>query len=158
MSSLYDFSRYISQLTREKKYNDALKFFKENKSNFSNEQIGNNEYLISDILSCLRHVDYFDAGFRFLSIYGIEINNEAKERILTAYGWLLWSKYKSENNNNNDHFENENNYFEEDETDEPLVNFHYNKTELIIKIEELIPLLYEKNSDFSRNLISILII
>lgn len=156
MSSLYDFSRHISQLTREKKYNDALKFFKENKTDFSKEQIGNNEYLISDILSCLRHTNYFDAGFQFLSIYGIEINNEAKERLLIAYGWLLWSKYKAENTNNNDWIDNEVNYFEEDEIVEPQANFNYNKTELIKKIEELIPLLYEKNSDFSRNLISFL--
>jgi len=156
MSSLFDFSRHISQLAREKKHNDALKFFKDNKTDFSNEQIGNNEYLVSDILKCLRNTNYFDAGFQFLNIYGIEINNETKERVLTSYGWLLWSKYKSENTNTNDHFENEINYFEDDETDEPQTNFHYNKTEIILKIEELIPLLYEKNTDFSKNLISFL--
>ncbi len=156
MSSLFDFSRHISQLAKEKKYNDALKFFKDNKTDFSNEQIGNNEYLVSDILKCLRNTNYFDAGFQFLNIYGIEINNETKERVLTSYGWLLWSKYKSENTNTNDHVETEINHFEDDETDEPVTNFHYNKTELILKIEELIPLLYEKNTDFSKNLISFL--
>ena len=156
MSSLFDFSRQISQLSKEKRYNDALKFFKDNKTEFTNEQICNNEYLVSDILKCLRNTNHFDAGFKFLKIYGIEINSETKERILTSYGWLLWSKYKSENTNTNEHFENETNYFEDDEINEPQTNFNYNKTEIILKIEELIPLLYEKNTDFSKNLISFL--
>ena len=156
MSSIFDLSRHISQLVREKKYNDALKYFKENKTIYSKEQIGNNEYLISDIISCLRKTNYFDAGFKFLSIYDIKISSDTKERILTAYGWLLWSKYKAENNNISENFNNEINQFDEDEENVPQGNFHYNKTELILKIEELIPLLYQANSDFSKTLISFL--
>ena len=90
------------------------------------------------------------------SIYDIKINSDTKERILNAYGWLLWSKYKAENNNNSENFNNEINQFDEDDENVPQGNFHYNKTELILKIEELIPLLYQANSDFSKNLISFL--
>jgi len=102
MASIFDLSRHISQLKREKKYNEALEFFKENKSDFTNEQISKNEYLISDMVACLRYTSHYDAGFKFLSIYDIEINSETNERILNSYGWLLWSKYKSENSNVND--------------------------------------------------------
>ncbi|AMC10280.1 hypothetical protein Lupro_02980 [Lutibacter profundi] len=153
MASLYDFSRHIADLKREKKYADALSFFKENKADFSNEQIANNEYLISDIISCLRYTNYFDAGFQFLKIYNIQINSDTKERILNAYGWLLWSKYKSENSTVSD-IEEEHHFFEDDEEVNQEDNFHYDKSELIERIETLIPLLLELNNDFSKTLIS----
>lgn len=153
MASIFDLSRHISQLKREKKYNDALLFFKENKSDFTKEQISNNEYLISDMVACLRYTNHFDAGFKFLNIYGIEINSETKERVLNSYGWLLWSKYKSENSNVND-TENENDFFEEDEETLDNNNLHYDKNELIQRIEVLIPILLSINNDFTKTLTS----
>ena len=153
MASIFDLSRHISQLKREKKYNEALEFFKENKSDFTNEQISKNEYLISDMVACLRYTSHYDAGFKFLSIYDIEINSETNERILNSYGWLLWSKYKSENSNVNDS-ENENEYFEEDEETLDNSNFHYDKNELIQRIEILIPILLSINNDYSKTLTS----
>lgn len=153
MASIFDLSRHISQLKREKKYNEALEFFKENKSDFTNEQISKNEYLISDMVACLRYTSHYDAGFKFLSIYDIEINSETNERILNSYGWLLWSKYKSENSNVNDS-ENENDYFEEDEETLDNSNFHYDKNELIQRIEILIPILLSINNDYSKTLTS----
>lgn len=153
MASIFDLSRHISQLKRDKKYNDALLFFKENKSDFTKEQISNNEYLISDMVACLRYTNHYDAGFKFLNIYGIEISSETNDRILTSYGWLLWSKYKSENSN----FENaviENDYFDEDEETIDNSNFHYDKNELIQRIEILIPILLSSNNDFSKTLTS----
>jgi len=153
MASLYDFSRHIAELKRDKKYSDALSFFKENKSDFSNEQIANNEYLISDIISCLRYTNYFDAGFQFLNIYNIQINSDTKERILNAYGWLLWSKYKAENSTVSD-TEEEHHFFEDEDEVNQEDNFHYDKSELIERIETLIPLLLELNNDFSKTLIS----
>jgi tetratricopeptide (TPR) repeat protein len=153
MASIFDLSRHISQLKREKKYNEALEFFKENKSDFTNEQISKNEYLISDMVACLRYTSHYDAGFKFLSIYDIEINSETNERILNSYGWLLWSKYKSENSNVNDS-ENENDYFEEDEETLVNSNFHYDKNELIQRIEVLIPILLSINNDYSKTLTS----
>lgn len=153
MASIFDLSRHISQLKREKKYNEALVFFKENKSDFTNEQISKNEYLISDMVACLRYTSHYDAGFKFLSIYDIEINSETNEWILNSYGWLLWSKYKSENSNVNDS-ENENDYFEEDEETLDNSNFHYDKNELIQRIEVLIPILLSINNDYSKTLTS----
>src|SRR5690554_4230530 len=101
MTSIFDFSKYISQLKREKKYGGALLFFKEHRLEFKKKENSNNEFLISDIITCLKYTNQFDAGIKFLNYYGIEINSETKERILTSYGWLLWSKYRTENSNEN---------------------------------------------------------
>lgn len=151
--TLFDFSRHIADLKKDKKFAEALSYFKENKTSFKKEQLSNNEYIVSDIISCLRYTNQFDAGFQFLKIYEIEIVNSQKERILTAYGWLLWSKYKAENDNVNS-FEDENQFFDEDEEDFQQQNFHYDKNELIERIETLIPILLLLNSDFSKTLVS----
>lgn len=153
MASLYDFSRHIVDLKKEKKFSEALSYYKENKTNFSKEQISNNEYIVSDIISCLRYTNQFDAGFQFLKIYDIKIENSQKERILTAYGWLLWSKFKAENDNSSS-FDDETQFFEEDEEDFQQQNFHYDKNELIERIEILITILLQLNSDFSKTLVS----
>ena len=153
MASLFDFSRHIADLKKQKRYSDALSYFKENKTSFSKEQLSNNEYIVSDIISCLRYTNQLDAGFQFLKIYDIKIDDSQKERILTAYGWLLWSKYKAENENASN-FDDEMQFFDEDEDDFQQQNFHYDKNELIERIETLIPILLGLNSDFSKTLVS----
>lgn len=153
MASLFDFSRQIADLKKAKKYSEALSYFKENKTSFSKEQLSNNEYIVSDLISCLRYTNQFDAGFQFLNIYEIKIDDSQKERILTAYGWLLWSKYKAENENASN-FDDETQFFDEDEEDFQQQNFHYDKGELIERIETLIPILLGLNSDFSKTLVS----
>lgn len=153
MASLFDFSRQIADLKKEKRYSEALSHFKENKANFSKEQLSNNEYVVSDIISCLRYTNQFDAGFQFLKIFDIKIDDSQKERILTAYGWLLWSKYKAENENTSNS-DDETQFFDEDEDDFQEQNFHYDKNELIERIETLIPILLGLNSDFSKTLVS----
>lgn len=153
MASLFDFSRQIANLKKEKRYSDALSHFKENKANFTKEQLSDNEFVVSDIISCLRYTDQFDAGFQFLKIYDIKIDDYQKERILTAYGWLLWSKYKAENVNTS-YSVDETQFFDEDENDSQEQNFHYDKNELIERIEVLIPILLGLNSDFSKTLVS----
>lgn len=153
MASMFDFSRHIADLKKEKKYSDALSYFKENKTSFSKEQLSNNEYIVSDIISCLRYTNQFDAGFQFLKIYDIKIDNSQKERILSAYGWLLWSKYKAENDNAINSVD-ETQFFDEDEDDFQQQNFHYDKNELLESIETLFPILLGLNSDFSKTLVS----
>jgi DNA-binding XRE family transcriptional regulator len=153
VSSVFDFSRHIRKLASEKKYQDALSYFKAYKNQFNHNAIASNEYLVSDMLSCLRHSNYLDAGFTFLKIYNVEINSNTKERILTAYGWLLWSKYKSDNLNQNN--TEESNYsFEDEEEFSTDDNVHYEKNELIEKIELLLPLLLSINNNFSKTLVS----
>ena len=151
MSSIFDFSKHIRKLTSEKKYQDALSYFKDNKSQFNDIVISGNEYLVSDMLSCLRNTNYFDAGFKFLQIYRINIDSETKERILTAYGWLLWSKYKADNSNQNEKAE-DTHHFDNEEEYAPDDNYQYEKNDLIERIESLLPILLSINSDFIKTL------
>lgn len=149
--NLFDFSRQIGQLKKDKKYQEALAYFKENKGNFPKEQIAGNEYLISDMLTCLRKSSFFEAGFKFLKMYGIEVNGSTKERILSSYGWLLWSQYKAENQLNS---QEEEYHFEDEEEDTEAQDFHYSKTELLQKIEKAILYLIATKNDFNQTLIS----
>ncbi|PTS98564.1 hypothetical protein DBR27_14365, partial [Flavobacterium sp. HMWF030] len=71
MPTLFEFSQQIATLKKEKKFAEALLYFRENKNSFTKDQIANNVYIISDMISCLRHANHLDAGFQFLSIYGI---------------------------------------------------------------------------------------
>ena len=153
MVTLFDFSRQIADFKKAKKYYEALSYFKENKTGFPKEQITNNEYIISDIISCLRSIKKIDAGFQFLKVYEVKINKNQKERILTAYGWLLWSKYKAENENVNN-FDDEMQFFDEDEDNFQQQEFQYEKNEFIERIENLIPILLGLKSDFSKTLVS----
>lgn len=153
MISLFDFNRHISDLKKEKRYSEALSYFKENKLNFSKEDLSKNEYIVSDIISCLRYTNQFDAGFQFLKVYNIQITEGQKERILTAYGWLLWSKYKAETTNSNN-IDDQEQFFIEDKDHFHEQNDYYDKNELIEKIETLIPILLELKSDFSKTLAS----
>jgi tetratricopeptide (TPR) repeat protein len=153
MPTIFEFSQQIALFRKEKKFPEVLTYFRENKGNFTKVQIRNNEYIVSDMISCLRYSNNLDAGFQFLNIYGITINEEQKERILSAYGWLLWAKYKSENEIKG-HSETEDNYFDSDDEETDVENFELNKSELLEKIETLIPILNSLNSDFIKTLSS----
>lgn len=69
MATLFEFSQAISKLNKEGKFNDALKYFKENKEEFSPELIGNNKYIVSEIISALIETNHHDAIFDFLRQY-----------------------------------------------------------------------------------------
>jgi tetratricopeptide (TPR) repeat protein len=96
-NAIFEFSQSILKLNKEKKYAEALQLFKENKINFTNNEIKQNAFLISAIVSALRHTNNIEQAFKFLEIYNVEINSNSPEIILSAYGWLLYDKYKSEN-------------------------------------------------------------
>lgn len=153
MLTLFDFSQELKKLVKEKKYKEALSYFKENKPSFTNEQISGNEYIVSDMTAALRHTNNFDNAFKFLEIYKVIINNQTKERVLIAYGWLLFSKLKSENL----HQENsqiESDIFEEDELMESVANHKYDKSETIERIEKFIPIILNINSDYAHSVFS----
>ena len=153
MPTLFEFSQQIATLKKEKKFPEALSYFRENKNSFTKEQIASNLYIISDMISCLRHTNHLDAGFQFLSIYGIEINSDQKERILSAYGWLLWAKYKAENGING-HSAIEEDFFDEEDEEIGNQNFNLDKSELLLNVETLIPILNSLNNDFTKTLSS----
>lgn len=153
MPTLFEFSQQIATFKKEKKFSDALSYFRENKSSFTKEQIGNNEYIVSDMISCLRYANHLDAGFQFLSIYGVVINEQQKERVLSAYGWLLWAKYKAENENNG-HTASEDDFFDGEDEETEIEDFDFDKSELLEKVETLIPILNSFSSDFTKTLSS----
>ena len=151
--SIIEFSQAILKLNKEKKYADSLKFFKENKGQFSEEQIAGNLYLIAGMITALRHTNNFDNAFKFLNHYKLSIDYNTKEIVLNAYGWLLFSKFKAENLlNDNQHIESD--IFEDDETTEHNGDFHFNKSEIIQLIENFIPLSLGFNNEFAYSVLS----
>ena len=64
-----EFSRAILNLNKEKKYSDALKYFKANKAQYTETQIAANAYLVSAMLTALRHTNNCDSAFKFLEFY-----------------------------------------------------------------------------------------
>ncbi len=152
MPTLFDLSQAIRKLVKEKKYADALTYFTENKAQFKDEQIGGNEYLVSAMLTALRYTNSFDNAFKFLDHYKITIAETTKEIVLNSYGWLLYSKFKAENLPDNHHRETD--IFEEDELPDGGENFHFNKSEIVERIEKLFPLILKFNNEFAYSVFS----
>lgn len=151
--SIIEFSQAVIKLNKEKKYAEALKFFKENKGQFSEEQIAGNVYLTAGMITALRHTNNFDNAFKFLNHYKLTIDYNTKEIVLNAYGWLLYSKFKAENLlTDNQHLETE--IFEDEETVEDTGNYHFNKSEIIQLIESFIPLSLCFDNEFAYSVLS----
>lgn len=152
MASLFDFSQAISKLNKEKRFTDSLEYFKKNKVHFESEQIASNDYIISAMLTALRQTGNFDFAFKFLEFYKITIDEKTKEIILSAYGWILYSKFKAENQLNESH-QIENEIFDDEEID-TTGNHHYTKSDIIHKIEYFLPLILKVNNEFAYSVVS----
>jgi len=74
MASLYDFSQAISKLNKEKKFAEALRYFKEGKSEFSSEQIRSNKYIISGIVTALIETKNYVSIFTFIERYNVVLD------------------------------------------------------------------------------------
>lgn len=154
MSTIYDFSRQIKEYCKAKNYTQALEYFKANKVNFDKKVIAGNQYLIGDILACLRHTNHFDAGFQFLNNYEVEIDDLTPEVILNAYAWLLYDNFKFENNGTTID-EHEDFIFDISEEDTAAI-LKTDKSELILKIEDVIQLLVVYDSIYSKSVLEFL--
>lgn len=64
--TLFEFSQAIRNLNREEKFHETLKFFRENKTSFSPEQIGSNKYIVNEMVSALIETNNHDAIFAFI--------------------------------------------------------------------------------------------
>lgn len=64
--TLFDFSQSIKRLNREQQYAAALSFFKENKTAFQPEQIGQNKYIVYEMISALIETNNYDVIFAFI--------------------------------------------------------------------------------------------
>ena len=71
MASLFDFSQAISKLNKEKKFSEALRYFKDGKSEFTPEQIGLNKYIVYEMISALIEKNYYDVIFTFIERHNV---------------------------------------------------------------------------------------
>ena len=71
MASLFDFSQAISKLNKETKFAETLKYFKENKSGFTAEQIGLNKYIVYEMISALIETNHYDVIFTFIEQHNV---------------------------------------------------------------------------------------
>ena len=94
--TIFDLSSKIRQLNKEEKYQEALQLFKEQKETFTKEQIRDNIYLVTAMLSALRHAGHLEAALKFLEIYSIPITIETDTYLLGTYGWIVYSLLKKE--------------------------------------------------------------
>ena len=74
MATLYDFSRTIAAFNKEKKFADALNYFKEFKVDFTAAQIGSNKYIVNDIITALIETNHFDVIFTFIEQYNVVLD------------------------------------------------------------------------------------
>ncbi|NLO20109.1 MAG: hypothetical protein GX121_09625 [Ignavibacteria bacterium] len=155
MAPLFAFSQAINKLNNEKKFSDSLQYFRENKAQFTTKQIASNDYLISSMITALRKTGNIGNAFKFLEAYNITIDEKTKERTLTAYGWLLYSKFKAENLlNESDQIEND--IIDDDEEIDTTSNQHYTVSDTIQKIKDFLPLILKINNVFSYSVVSYL--
>jgi len=154
MSTIYDFSRQIKEYCKAKNYVQALEYFKANKVNFEKKVISGNQFLIGDILACLRHTNHFDAGFQFLHNYEVEIDDQTPEVILNAYAWLLYDNFKFENNGTK--IDEPEDFIFEMSEENTNVDLKTDKSELISKIEAAMQLLVAYDSIYSKNVLEFL--
>jgi len=129
-----NFLEFINEIDRLKKSNQfqiALEFFKQNKEQFTKEQIRSNQFLISNIIACLRKTNQSNFVNRFLGTYDIAINEQINSKILTQYGWAIYDILKIAVNNNN-----------------------YNKANILNLLRTPIYLLSVNISDFTSSIIS----
>jgi len=151
MPTLYEFSRAISTLVNQKDYQEAINHFKNNQHNFTADQISSNEYLISNMLTAFRKGGDPNRGFVFLDFYNINVDNNTSERVLTSYGWLLYSKLKLDLSDNH--------LFDDPVLDdeEPHSEFEHsydNQPEITQKILDFIPIIVKFSGEYSRNVLS----
>lgn len=86
----YEFSKNIRTYIAAKDYASALTYFKANKQTIAADEITQNEYLVADMLTALRGIKAYKAGFEFLKTYNIAISNNTALRVINSYGWLLY--------------------------------------------------------------------
>lgn len=66
MSTLFAFSQHLKMLNNEQKYSEALLHFKSQKSSFTPNEIGNNKFIVNEMLVALLETGNYEALFSFL--------------------------------------------------------------------------------------------
>ena len=61
--------------------------------------VRNDEYIVTGVLDVLKKSKRFEWAFNFLKMINLELSEATADRVLNAYGWLLYSKLKAESEN-----------------------------------------------------------
>lgn len=97
--TLFDFSRNIKTLNGEKKFSEALRYFKDNKVGFTNEQIGLNKYLVYEMLTALIESNLYDVIFNFINNYNVVLDPKNFSYLLKKFkgrpsvNWSVVNKF-----------------------------------------------------------------
>lgn len=151
--TVFECSQKIFTLNKEGKHNEALSFFNQNMRLFEDNEIASNEYLISAMLSAFRKTDNLESAFNLLDRYDITIDAKSKGILINSYGWLLYSQYKVENQQD-ENYPLEHNIVD-DEDNCPSGNCAVRPTSVIgHKIEQFLPLALSQNNEFGYSVFS----
>jgi hypothetical protein len=131
MNNFNQFANQIIEYKKSNQFQQALELFKNEKSNYSHEQIANNKYLVAAIIACLRKTNQYKYVNNFLNTYNIQINENTDDIILNVYGWSIYDICKDE-----------------------VEHEHFNKGNLLSLISYPIHLIASKKSNFSYAVIS----
>lgn len=72
--TLFEFSQSISKLNKEKNFTESLKFFKDNKTAFTPQQIGLNKFVVYEMISALIETNRYDLIFTFIEQHNIVLD------------------------------------------------------------------------------------
>lgn len=72
--TLFEFSQSISKLNKEKNFTESLKFFKQNKTEFTPTQIGLNKFVVYEIISALIETNRYDVIFTFIEQHNVVLD------------------------------------------------------------------------------------
>ena len=66
MATLFEFSQTLSKFNKENNSSATLKFFKENKEEFTTDQIASNRYIVYEMIYALIETNHHAAIFDFI--------------------------------------------------------------------------------------------
>lgn len=99
MTSLFDFSKAISKLNKEKKFAETLKYFKDGKNEFTPEQIGLNKYIVYEMISALIETNHYDVIFNFIEQHKVVLEPKNFSYLLKKFkdkpsvNWTVVNKF-----------------------------------------------------------------
>lgn len=80
--TLYELSQELRALNRSQQFNQTLNYFKNSKHQFDNAMLGNNRYVVYEMIVALINTGYCDAVFNFMSIYNVSLDGKTFSYLL----------------------------------------------------------------------------
>jgi tetratricopeptide (TPR) repeat protein len=97
--TLFDLSQSIRSLNQEKKFSEALQFFKENKTAFTPEQIGTNKFLVYEMIFALIESGHYEAIFAFIEKHRVVLDSKNFSYLLKKFkdkptvNWMILDRF-----------------------------------------------------------------